>query len=83
LGYVAGQILAESEDLNISSDLINALHRVQECLGLEVFSVDIFINQGGAFYIVDVDPAPAFSRNAKARQNFAIYIQLIGKLYLE
>jgi len=83
LGYVAGQILAESEDLNIPSDLINALRRVQECLGLEVFSVNIFVDQGGAFYIIDVNPAPAFYRNAKARQNFAIYIQLIGKLYLE
>ena len=82
LGYIAGQILTDTEDLYLSSGLMSALHRVQEYLGLEVFSVDIFLDKMGTFYIVDVNPAPAFFHNTKARQAFASYIGLIKKFYL-
>ena len=82
LGYVAGQIITDASDFHTSPNLITALHRVQECLGLEIFSVDVFRNNAETFYIVDVNPAPAFFQNRKARLAFADYVWLIGNFYL-
>lgn len=83
LGYVAGRILTDDDTVHISPEIRCALHRVQELLGLEIFSVDIFFDKTGKFYIVDVNPAPAFFCNEKARRVFSHYIRIIEKFYLK
>ncbi|MDO8583761.1 MAG: hypothetical protein Q7R83_01120, partial [bacterium] len=80
IGYVAGQLLAETPGMHFSQALRSALHRIYAHLGLEIFSVDLFISGTGAFYIIDVNPAPAFFHNAAARKSFGTYTKAISSL---
>ncbi len=83
LGYVSGQILTDNGSFCVSPKLRRSLHRIQERIGLEVFSADIFWDKTDSFYIVDVNPAPAFFNNKKARHAFAAYIRLIERFHLK
>ncbi len=81
LSYVAGKVFTDHDSVYLSPKSLRTLHRIQEYLGLEVFSVNAFVAKTGAFYIVDVNPAPAFFYNPKARHAFTSYIGVIGKLH--
>ncbi|GEM_PF-383799 len=74
-GYIAGRIFLEKENCSLSPNITACLHRIQEWLGLEVFSIDLFIDKKtGSFFVIDVNSAPAFFHNEKARQAFSQYL---------
>lgn len=81
LGYVAGKIFQESDDVRLPKKLLRNLYRIQSSLGLEVFSVDVFLGKNDEFFIVDVNPAPAFFHNKKARMEFGRYLQMLSRFF--
>ncbi len=73
-GYVAGKVLSD-DDRCVTAGILRAHQRIQECLGLEVFSSDVFHDlENDTFQIVDLNPAPAFFNNQNARGAFASYV---------
>ncbi len=73
-GYVAGKVLSD-DDRCVTAGILRAHQRIQECLGLEVFSSDVFHDlENDTFQIVDLNPAPAFFNNQNARGASASYV---------
>lgn len=86
VAYVAGRVFVHERNNPLITraveQYVHLFHRIQECLGLEIFSADILLNPSHDFFIIDVNPAPAFFWNANARIAFGSFVRMIGKMYL-
>jgi hypothetical protein len=68
--YIEGKIIARK---NVHS-FKDALNLISKALNLEVFSVDIFSSKSGGYWVIDVNPAPAFFKSDEARENLAGFL---------
>jgi len=79
--YISGKLL--TRDMRVLSPLLKKAHqRIQEMLGMDIFSTDIFFHKKRIthFYIVDVNPAPAFFSTPNARDAFVTYVEALLSL---
>jgi hypothetical protein len=69
--YIAGKAFFSGK-YRLSSRILD---EISHALDLEIFSADIFISAGGAYRVIDINPAPGLYRSEEARTAFADYLR--------
>lgn len=82
ISYIAGRLFTKDKRI-LTKAIKGAHHRIYEYLGLEVFSTDIFVSKKKrkSFFIIDVNPAPAFFHSVEARLAFGSYLMALSRIY--
>lgn len=72
---IGGLLFSDNPWVEKKRSIRRDVHRIQASLGLEVLSLDVFVNPKGDHFIIDINPAPGFFRHDAARRAFILYVK--------